>query len=279
MRASFTGTLHVGELQVRVKACPMTNGTIEEFHVLHRTCLLPLSQEYRCPGCQLLVAPGDRVKGIESGGRWVVFTEDELRTLRAESEDARPMFVAYTTNPNTVRPRWRLRSYFLVPELPGDYRTYRVLERALGRTRLALVVSFVDHGRTRLGTVLTDPTHPGWLVLDLLHYQSELRAPGVQPWKDVRPDAQELKLAQALLTRQVRAFSHASHVDPYPNRLKLALEAKVLRQPVQFPTKLVPVARPGPLIDALQRSLKAATARIRAGRPRPGWKPGTRRTR
>ena len=267
MRASFTGTLVLEEIHVRLKACPTTNGDSEEFHLLHKTCLLPLSQEYRCPGCNLLIAGGDRVKGIETGGRWIVFSEDELKTLRAESGESRPMPVAYVVKASTLAPRWRMRSYFLVPEMSGDYRTYRLLERALDQTGLGLIVSFVDHGRTRLGVVVADPELPGWLLLDLLYYQTDLRMADPQPWKDVRPDAQEVKLAKTLLTKRTRAFSYASHVDPYPGRLKLAIEAKLHQRPLRLVTKTpIPLARPGPLVDVLRRSLKAATSKSRRRR-------------
>ena len=86
-RAIASVTVSFGLVTIPTKVYASGNtGSGVSFHLMHKKCGSRLKQQYYCPKDNDQVARADMVRGYEfSKGQYVLFNEDELKTLQAKS--------------------------------------------------------------------------------------------------------------------------------------------------------------------------------------------------
>lgn len=263
-RASFSGTISLGLVNITVKAYTMTAEAEEgSFHWLHRECLSPVSQTWTCKACGGIVQ--DPVKGCMYEGSWVVFTKEEVKQLSMESEEGNPiqvhMIVPYGSVRTDISDRW----YYLLPYAEVS-RAYYVLFEALNMEDAEAVVSLVTRGKSHLGVIYP---RMGILALRRIQYFANTRTIQyynlkVPPAPQIKP--KEVQLARTLLKELRGEFKHDQFIDESEQRIFEAVTAKAAGKPI--PTLSVPDKSPVilDLTAALEQSIKQIRSKEKKAR-------------
>src|SRR5262245_3947704 len=87
-RSTGSGTLAFGMVSIPVRIYPTAEsaGSVS-FDLIHKTCGTHVKRQYYCPRDHEVLSPEDMVKGYEvSKGRYVTFTDEELKSLEQASD-------------------------------------------------------------------------------------------------------------------------------------------------------------------------------------------------
>lgn len=203
-----------------------------------------------------VVERGEMLKGYEvSKGRFVTFTQDEIKALDAESDNS--IHVTEFVPLAEVNPIYFDKAYYLSPERGGE-RGYHLLAQAMRKTGLCAVARYAARGKQYL--VLLRPADEG-IVLQQLVYAHEVRQfsdIGVEPM-DVS-DA-ELDMAVQLVENLSRDdFKPSQYRDDVRDRIQGLIDAKIDGQEITVSEDESPTAQVVDLMEALKASLGADAA-------------------
>ena len=183
-------------LRLNVVAQPLTaEGSHIGFHNACPTCQNGLNKVDVCPECskqagQLVkVQYQDIVKTYESGGKKVIFTQDELKTIYSATEDIKA--IGYGSASEIRLPNVS-SAYALLPQEVEKDADYRRLLKALKESQRYIAVSFDDRGSSKHGVVIyTGMDGKEFLLLvnlqdckdinDAVFYESEEITESVKP--------------------------------------------------------------------------------------------------
>jgi len=220
------------------------------FNMLHTKCGSRLKQQYICAQEGVVVEKDEVTKGYEfSKGQYVRFTAEEIKALDEKATNTIDIgqFV-----PLAAVDRIYLEKVYFLGAGKGGERAYKLLVAALRDTGRAALGQYSARGKQYL--VLVRPMGD-LLVMEQLHYASELKNADEVP----RPDAQikdaELTLAKQLIEQgSVDEFQPESYHDTVRERVLEAIQAKVdgeeiTAEPAAPQTKIID------LMDALKASL------------------------
>lgn len=247
-----TATISFGLVSVPVKiySSAESEGNIS-FNLLHKKCGTRLKQQYLCPTDEEIVPREDMVKGYEfAKGQYVTFSPDELKALDEKATNSIDIheFVPL----DEVERSYVNRTYYLGPDKGGD-RAYRLLSEALKETGRAALGQYAARGNSYLA--LVRPMN-GVLVMEQLHYASELKSVTDVPVEEGSVKDSELKLAKQLIEQTA---TDEFHPEAYSNqvreRVREAIQAKVEGEEITAEPTEAPQAKIIDLMDALKASL------------------------
>jgi DNA end-binding protein Ku len=226
------------------------------FNTLHaksangEPCGKRVKQQFVCSVDSEVVLPENTVKGIESGGRFLTFTPEEIASLKQESSEA--IEITEFVPCSAVDPMLYAHTYYVGPDKGGD-RPFLLLTRALLKTGQVALARHNARGKQYL--VLLRATDAG-LVMHQLHYADEIK-----PINEIEaPQAQvseaEIALAVQLIEASASdAFDHSVYKNEVKDRMLQAIEAKQAGTPLP-----AIVAAPVPQVVDLMEALKASIA-------------------
>ncbi len=146
------------------------------------------------------------------------------------------------------------RNYYLLPDGAGSQKPYALMYQAMADEGRCAVAQVALSGKDQV--VVVRPSD-GMLIMCLLNYESQLkdRSEFKDEIPDVKPKADELKLAKVLLENTFSdALDLSGYKDTYNDKLREVVEAKVEGHEV-----IKPPAESAPptfnLIDALKKSV------------------------
>ncbi len=258
-----SATISFGLVSVPVKLYSSSESASRvSFNLLHKTCGSRLKQQYICPQDGELVSREDMAKGYEfSKGQFVMFTPEELKALEEKATNSIDIgeFVPLAA----VDRIYLDRVYYLGPDKGGE-RAYRLLAEALRRTGRAALGQYAARGQQYLALVRP---MDGVLVMEQLHYATELKPASEVPLEEGDVKEAELELAKQLIEQSATdEFRPEQYRDQVRSRVLEAIQAKVDGQEItQEPTEA-----PQTKIIDLMEALKASLAKSgEAGGPKP----------
>lgn len=247
-----SATISFGLVSVPVKlySSAESSGRIS-FNLLHKTCGTRLKQQYYCPRDEEIVTREDMVKGYEfSKGQYVQFTPEELKSLEEKATNS--IDIAEFVPLDEVDRIWLDRTYFLGPDKGGE-RAYRLLVEALKETGRAALGQYAARGQQYLALVRP---RDGLLVMEQLHYPTELKDTGEVPIEEGSVKPAELELAKQLIQQTATDEFHPERYhDEVRGRVLESIQRKVegkeiIEEPTEAPeTKIID------LMEALKASL------------------------
>ena len=227
-RASWKGMLRFGLVSFQVEAFNARrpeSGTIA-FHQLHKTCHNRIRYEKHCP-IHGKVDSDEIVSGYEySRGRYVEIGPEELDDLRTEHEKA--LTIDSFVEPDRIDPiYYDGRMYYLAPASAEAGEPYAVFLEALENEGRYGIGHVVFSGKDQVVLVRS---YQGALHMAMLNYAAEIRetkeAVGQLP--TVRSSDKQVRLAEQLIRSwSDKDFDFADYVDPYLERVKELIEAKI----------------------------------------------------
>ena len=274
-RATWTGSISFGLINVPVRLYPATRSRDVRFNQLHATDGSRIRQRRVCELEDKEVPADEIVKGFEvSKGRYITLSDEEMEAMKPESSHS--VELEEFVHADEIDPMQLERSYWLGPDRDSAARPFALFQKALAEEKL------VGIGRIVIGTkeqlVCVRPVGDG-LALTTLFYADE-----VTPEHEIeRPEAEvadrELAVARQLVTSLVTTWDPKQHKDTYREQLLAMIDQKAAGKTVEVPTAAArPETKPGDLLAALEASLAAAKGRATAATPRATTaKPRTRR--
>ncbi len=260
-RAISSATISFGLVSIPVKLYTTTESSGQiSFNLLHQ-CGSRLKQQYWCPVDEKVVPREEIVKGYEfAKGRYVTFTNEELKALEAESSQM--IEIREFLPLDQVDPLYFERAYYLGPDKGGD-KPYTLLSSAMEETGRCAIASWAARGKQYL--VLLRPFQKG-LILEQLRYADELRAFSEVPRVEAAVSDAELALAQQLIEQiAVNEFHPEQYEDAVKKRMEEVIARKVEGEEVTFAEAPEPEGKIIDLMEALRASLDAGDAGARKG--------------
>lgn len=256
-RPFASGTIAFGLVTIPVKLYSTGEGSAGiQFNMLHKKCGSRLKQQYICPLDNEVVERDGVAKGYEySKGQYVLFSDEELKTLQPEATNAIEISEFIPTD--QVDPIYFEKSWYLGADKGGD-RPYRLLTEAMKETGRVALARYVARGKDQL--VLLRPYQNG-LVMQQLRYADELRDFSEVPIGPANLEVKESELKLAIqLIEQVAAdeFHPENYEDKQRQQVRELIERKVKGEEITAAPAEAPKAQVIDLMAALKASLAAA---------------------
>ncbi len=290
--AFWKGTLSFGLVEIGVALRPVRGASDFSFSLLDRRDFAPVGYKRynKRTGREV---PWDRVvRGYEyEDDQFVVLTDDELH--RANAEATQTMDLVAFVDRAEIDPVYFETPYYVEPQRKSS-RSYALLRDTLSKTGLVGIVRIVLRTRQHVAALLV---RDQVLMLDILRYEEELRAPSDlsldadaktgkkgrgkakpaarSPRSAPAPTAAELKMATRLVEEMRERWSPADYRDEYRRDVMALIQKKVksgktheivepAAEPTARPTREVVDLMPL-LKKSLGRRAPAAAARPHAG--------------
>ena len=224
------------------------------FNQIHKECGTRVKQQLYCPTDQRVVERSEIAKGYQvDKDTYVLVTEDELKTLEAESSES--MEIQQFVKLDDVDPVYYQTSYYTVPEDPGR-RAYALILQGMEQLKLGAIAKITLHQREQI--VMIRPYNNG-LVLHTLFYKDEVRelAEYGRDGEDLKLQKAEIDLAEQFMKQLTTKFDPSQFKDEYQTRVEALVESKeagmVAKADKPAKKRLAPVIN---LMDALKKSME-----------------------
>src|SRR3954447_22969270 len=259
MRAIWKGSISFGLVYIPIAVYPATREEKLSFRQLRATDLSPIRYKKVAEVDQKEVTADQIVKGFEyERGRYVIMKEDDFAKVRIESTHSIDItdFVDLTQ----VDPKFFYKPYFLEPQKGGE-KAYALLHKALVGTGKTGIAKVVISNREYLASVKPDGL---FLVLDLMHFASEILKPEELNAPKTAISDKELAMAQTLIESMSTEFEPEKYRDEYRTAVMEMIEQKA-QDKVIADKPAVPV-RSTNVVDLL-KVLQESLARNQAVKP------------
>ena len=222
------------------------------FHQLHKDCGARIHYDKVCPVHKKVLTQGEIERGFEvAKGSYVVITDEDIDTLPIPSKHT--LEVTSFVNVADVDPLYFDRAYYVDPEETGK-KPLALLARALEEKGVAALGKIALRNRETLCLLRRSGES---VVLEILHWPDEIRAPMEAVKKGAEVDEKQLKMAESLIDLMAGSFEPQEYHDEFRTALLEKIEAKAeghktQAEPEAEPTKVID------LMDALKASIEAA---------------------
>ena len=222
MRAIWKGAIAFGLVNVPVKVYSATEDHDISLHQVHNADGGRIRYQRRCEVCSKIIDYSDIEKAFEDGGRTVVLSKDELKSIPAEN--SQEIEVVQFVPSEQLEPMMFEKSYYLEPDSKSP-KAYVLLRRALEDTDRVAIVQFALREKTRLGALrIKDDV----LVLQSLLWPDEVREANFPALDEsVRISAQEREMSAALVESMAADFDPDHFTDDYQIQLRTLIDAKL----------------------------------------------------
>ncbi|MFG1948052.1 Ku protein [Nonomuraea sp. NPDC048826] len=263
MRSIWKGAISFGLVTIPVKLYSATEQKDVSFHQVHRDDGGRIRYKRVCTLDGEEVAYADIAKGYElATGEMVVLTDEDFEGLPLST--SRRIDVLQFAPAEQIDPIYFAKSYYLEPDAQGA-KPYVLLRNALESSGQVAVVKVALRQRESLATLRV---RDGVFVLETMLWPDEIRKPDFEFLdEDIDVRAQELKMAESLISTMEADFDPTEYHDTYREALQEVIEAKVAGKEVIAPPEVEEEG--GPAVDlmaALRASVEAAK-REREGAP------------
>jgi len=252
MRAIWKGSISFGLVYIPIAVYPATREEKLSFRQLRATDLSPIRYKKVADADQKEVTADQIVKGFEyERGRFIVLKEEDFAKVRIESTHS--IDITDFVDLGQVDPKFFYKPYFLEPQKGGE-KAYALLHKALAGTGKIGIAKVVISNREYLASVKPDGL---FLVLDLMHFSSEILAPEELKNGSTTPITdKELKMAQSLVESMSTPWEPEKYRDEYRNAVMEIIEQKAQHKEVaKKPAPTVRATNVVDLVKVLQESL------------------------
>jgi DNA end-binding protein Ku len=251
LRASWSGTLSLGLVNVPVKAIPLIRDRSIHFRMIHEKCETPISFKKVCEQGEE-VMDREIVYGYEiSRGEYVLLQKEEIDQVKPESSHVVKLdsFIDFYE----VDPHFFEKTYLLIPDRSEE--AYALLREVMKKRAKGAVGKITMYSREKIVLV---HFYQGALVATILRYQDEILDPGIAPQLAglPTPSEEELRLAGEIVEKLTAPFDLSRYSDLYRERLEEVIRAKQKGEKVTIfkKTREAPARN---LMEALRKTAKS----------------------
>src|SRR6202790_4750203 len=194
MRPIWKGSISFGLVYIPISVYPATREEKLSFRQLRSTDLSPIKYKKVAEADSRKVSADQIVKGFEyERGQYVVLKEEDFAKVKIESTHS--IDITDFVDLGQVDPKFFYKPYFLEPQKGGE-KAYALLHRALTGTGKIGIAKVVISNREHLASLKPDGL---FLVLELMHFASEVLTPEELNRPSTSLNDKELKMAHALI--------------------------------------------------------------------------------
>src|SRR3954454_17090185 len=211
MRPTWKGSISFGLVYIPIAVYPATREEKISFRQLRKTDLSPIRYKKVADADMKEVSADEIVKGFEyEKGRYIILNDEDFEKVRIESTHS--IDITDFVDLDQVDPKFFYKPYFLEAQKGGE-KAYALLHKALSGTGKIGIAKVVIANREYLAAVKPDGL---FLVLELMHFASEVLTPEELNRPKTDLNDKELKMAQALVDSMTVAWE--------PEKYRLAYE-------------------------------------------------------
>jgi DNA end-binding protein Ku len=258
MRPTWKGSISFGLVYIPISVYPATREEKLSFRQLRKTDLSPIKYK-KVAEADMKEVPADQiVKGFEyEKGRYIILSDEDFEKVRIESTHS--IDITDFVDLDRVDPKFFYKPYFLEPQKGGE-KAYSLLHKALSGTGKIGIAKVVISNREYLAAVKPDGL---FLVLELMHFASEVLKPEELNRPKTDLNDKELKMANALIESMSSDWQPEKYRDEYRNAVMEIIETKAKNK--QLPPAPAATPRTTNVVD-LVKVLQESINRSQGGR-------------
>jgi DNA end-binding protein Ku len=262
-RPLWSGAVSFGLVNVPVRMFGAVREHRLHFNYVHEPDGSPIGYAKICKAEDVPVPDDEIVKAFElDDGEWVYLTDEDFEAARAAIEGGKTIQIREFVPQEEIDPAYFESSYYLAPD-SGAERPYALLARALERTGLTGVATFVMRDREHLAALRV---RDGVIVLERMHFADEVQPPDEHAPSGVHVADKELEAAVDLIEKLAGSFEPEQYEDTYRERLCDIIRAKRKGERVPVAEVEEEPEEPEDLLAALRASVEEAKRRRPAAR-------------
>jgi DNA end-binding protein Ku len=262
MRPTWKGSISFGLVYIPIAVYPATREEKLSFRQLRKTDLSPIKYK-KVAEADMKEVPADQiVKGFEyERGRYIVLSDEDFEKVRIESTHS--IDITDFVDLEQVDPKFFYKPYFLEPQKGGE-KAYALLHKALSGTGKIGIAKVVISNREYLAAVKPDGL---FLVLELMHFASEVLTPEELNRPKTELNDKELKMAQTLIDSMSVEWQPEKYRDAYRNAVMEMIEQKAKNKQLPAAGPAAPKAtNVVDLVKVLQESIsRSQSVRVKRG--------------
>jgi DNA end-binding protein Ku len=245
MRPTWKGSISFGLVYIPIAVYPATREEKLSFRQLRKTDLSPIRYK-KVAEADMKEVPADQiVKGFEyERGRYIVLSDEDFEKVRIESTHS--IDITDFVDLEQVDPKFFYKPYFLESQKGGE-KAYALLHKALSGTGKIGIAKVVISNREYLAAVKPDGL---FLVLELMHFASEVLTPEELNRPKTELNDKELKMAQALIDSMSSDWKPEKYRDQYRDAVMEMIEQKAKHK--QLPAAPAPAPRATNVVDLVK---------------------------
>ena len=251
MRPIWKGSISFGLVYIPISVYPATREEKLSFRQLRASDHSPIKYKKVAEADMKEVPAAEIVKGFEfERGQFVIMKEEDFAKVKIESTHS--IDITDFVDLGQVDPKFFYKPYFLEPQKGGE-KAYALLHKALTGTGKIGIAKVVISNREHLASVKPDGL---FLVLELMHFASEILSPEeLNPAKTTIND-KELKMAQTLIESMSSEWEPEKYRDEYRNAVMELIEQKAQNKEIaERPAAPMRATNVVDLVKVLQESL------------------------
>jgi DNA end-binding protein Ku len=250
MRPTWKGSISFGLVYIPIAVYPATREEKLSFRQLRAGDLSPIRYKKVAEADMKEVSADQIVKGFEyERGQYVVLKDEDFEKVRIESTHS--IDITDFVRLEQVDPKFFYKPYFLEPQKGGE-KAYALLHKALSGTGKIGIAKVVISNREYLAAVKADGL---FLVLELMHFASEVLSPAELNRPKTELNERELKMAQALIESMSVEWQPEKYKDEYRNAVMEMIEQKAQKKELPKIDKAPRATNVVDLVKVLQESL------------------------
>src|ERR1043166_7525297 len=221
MRPTWKGSISFGLVYIPISVYPATREEKLSFRQLRKTDLSPIKYK-KVAEADMKEVPADQiVKGYEyEKGRYIIMSDEDFEKVRIESTHS--IDITDFVDLDDVDPNFFYKPYFLEAQKGGE-KAYALLHKALTGTGKIGIAKVVIANREYLAAVKPDGL---FLVLELMHFASEVLKPEELNRPKTELNDKELKMANALIESMSSDWQPEKYRDEYRDAVMEIIENK-----------------------------------------------------
>lgn len=251
-RAMWKGKLALGNHGVSVALYAAVEDRSIRFHMLHKKDHAPVEQHIvrKDTGKDVKREDIRKAFSLRKDTAVILQPEDLEKLVPPESRDIQ---LCRFVSPETLGDQWFDRPYYLGPD--GDNESYFALAQVLTDKKLVGVARWVMRKKRYVGALTAID---GYLALSTMRRADQvLKFSGIEPAATMKPQANELKLAEQLVKSIEADFDPQQWQNEYRQRLLKLIEAKARGEKVK-PVRAIKKKPQASLAESLKASIAAA---------------------
>jgi DNA end-binding protein Ku len=262
MRPTWKGSISFGLVYIPIAVYPATREEKLSFRQLRKTDLSPIKYKKVAEADMKEVPANEIVKGFEyEKGHYIVLSDTDFEKVKIESTHS--IDITDFVDLEHVDPKFFYKPYFLEAQKGGE-KAYALLHKALSGTGKIGIAKVVIANREYLAAVKPDGL---FLVLELMHFASEVLTPEElnRPRTDLND--KELKMAHTLIESMSSDWQPEKYRDEYRDAVMEMIEHKAKNKELPAPAPAAPrTTNVVDLVKVLQESInRSQTGRVKRG--------------
>lgn len=252
MRAIWTGAVGFGLVNIPIKLYSAVQDSSLDLDMLDKNDNANIKFMRVNAETGKEVPWGNIVRGYKLDGRYVVLGDDDFK--QASPDKTKIIEINEFVQETEVNTMLYENSYYLEPTKAGA-KPYILLRDALQKTGKVGIGTFVL--RSKESVVVIKPLEKV-MVLNKIRFAEEIRESKDIEIPDTKTNANELKMAIALIEQLTGEFDISKYKDTYTERLMKLIKAKAKGKKLTEPAMRVVHSKTKDLMSQLKASLDSA---------------------